>query len=56
LDVNYTYARSGTFNFQDSFSCSNQNGALVSSGTAFLNVQERVTNQSLVLTLNRQLW
>jgi hypothetical protein len=31
-----------------------QNGALISSGTAFLNAQERVTNQSVVLTLNRQ--
>lgn len=54
LDVGYTYARSASFNIQDFFSFSNQNGALTSSGTAFLNAQERVTNQSVVLTLNRQ--
>jgi opacity protein-like surface antigen len=54
LDVGYTYARSASFNIQDFFSFANQNGALTSSGTAFLNAQERVTNQSVALTLNRQ--
>ena len=56
LDVGYTYARSVNFNIQDFVSFSNQNGPLTSSGTAFLNVRERITDQSVVLTLNRQLW
>lgn len=56
MDVGYTYARSANFNIQDSFSFANQTGTLASNGTAFLNAQQRTTNQSLVLTLNRQFW
>jgi hypothetical protein len=37
-------------------SFSNQNGPLASGGIAFLNARERITNQSVALTLNRQLW
>jgi len=56
LDLGYTYARSASFHIQDSFSFTNQNGPLTSSGTAYLNAQERITNQSVVLTINRQFW
>src|SRR5215212_1897847 len=48
LDFAYTYARSASFG--------NQNGAIGSSGCGIVNAQERVTNQSVMLTLNRQLW
>ena len=54
LDVGYTYARSANFNIQDVVSFSNRNGVLTSSGIAFLNAQERIINQSMVVTLNRQ--
>ena len=56
LDVGYTFARSANFNIQDVVSFSNQNGPLASSGTAFLNARERITNQSVAVTLNRQFW
>jgi hypothetical protein len=56
LDVGYTYARSANFNIQDFVSFTNQNGMLTSSGTGFLNARERITDQSVVVTLNRQLW
>ena len=56
LDVDYTFARSANFNIQDVVSFSNQNGPLTSSGIAFLNARERITNQSVAVTLNRQFW
>ena len=55
LDFAYTYARSANFNIENSACYSNQIGPLASSGCAVLNAQERVTNQSVMLTLNRRL-
>jgi opacity protein-like surface antigen len=52
LDFAYTYARSANFTIVDPVSVFNQNGPLTISGSAVLNAQERVTNQSLTLTLN----
>lgn len=54
LDVNYTYARSVDFTIVNSLFITNQIGPLTTSGPAVLVAQERVTNQSLVLTLNYQ--
>jgi len=54
LDFAYTYARSASFKIEDSACFGNQNGAIGSSGCGIVNAQERVTNQSVMLTLNRQ--
>ena len=54
LDFSYTYARSSSFYISDVVSFSNQNGPLTSSGIAYLNAREQVTNQSMTVTLNRQ--
>jgi opacity protein-like surface antigen len=54
LDVNYTYARSADFTIVNWFFVHNQIGQLADSGTAVLNTKERVTNQSVTLTLNYQ--
>ena len=50
----YTFARSEEFKIKNAASFSNSNGPLTSSGVAFLNTREQITNQSVVLTLNRQ--
>ncbi len=52
LDFAYTYARSANFNIENSVFVQNQAGAVTISGPAVLNTQERVTNQSVTLTLN----
>lgn len=52
LDVNYTYARSANFTIVNPVFVHNQIGPLTISGPAVLNTQERVTNQSVTLTLN----
>ena len=54
LDFSYTFARSANFSIENSSCFANQTGPVASSGV--LNAQERVTNQSMMLTLNRQLW
>jgi opacity protein-like surface antigen len=54
LDLNYTYARSADFTIENPVSVHNQIGPLTFSGPAVLNTQERVTNQSVMLTLNYQ--
>jgi outer membrane immunogenic protein len=54
LDFAYTYARSANFSINDSACFGSQNGPLASSGCGVLNAQQRVTNQSVMLTLNRQ--
>ena len=56
LDFGYTLARSKNFDIQNSASFTSQRGPLVSSGSGVLNTQERVTNQSVIVTINRQLW
>jgi opacity protein-like surface antigen len=52
LDFAYTYARSANFNISNPVFVQNQIGPLTISGPAVLNAQERVTNQSVTLTLN----
>jgi opacity protein-like surface antigen len=52
LDLNYTYARSANFTIENPVFVHNQIGPLTISGPAVLNTQERVTNQSVMLTLN----
>lgn len=52
LDLAYTYARSANFKIKDSVNVYNKNGSLTVSGPAVLNARERVTNQSVTLTLN----
>jgi opacity protein-like surface antigen len=52
LDFAYTYARSANFNIENSVFVQNKVGPVTISGPAVLNTQERVTNQSLELTLN----
>jgi opacity protein-like surface antigen len=52
LDLNYTYARSANFTIENPVFVHNQIGPLTISGPAVLNTHERVTNQSMVLTLN----
>ena len=52
LDFAYTYARSANFTIVDPVIVFNQIGLLTISGSAVLNAQERVTNQSVMLTLN----
>jgi opacity protein-like surface antigen len=52
LDSAYTYARSANFNIQNSVFVQNQVGPVTISGPAVLNTQERITNQSITLTLN----
>jgi opacity protein-like surface antigen len=52
LDFAYTYARSANFTIVDPVIVFNQMGPLTVSGSAVLNAQERVTNQSVTLTLN----
>jgi len=54
LDFAYTYARSANFTISNTVTVFNQNGTLSTSGSAVLNAQERVTNQSVTLTLNYQ--
>ena len=54
LDVNYTYARSANITIVNSVIVHIQNGSLSDFGPAVLNTQERVTNQSVMLTLNYQ--
>jgi opacity protein-like surface antigen len=54
LDVAYTYARSANLTIENSARVTNQTGPLTTDGIGFLNTQERVTNQSVMLTLNRQ--
>jgi opacity protein-like surface antigen len=56
LDFAYTYARSANFKIENSACFSNQNGPLASSGCGVVNARELVTNQSVMLTLNRQFW
>ncbi len=52
LDFAYTYARSAGFNIANSVFVQNQVGTVRISGPAVLNTQERVTNQSITVTLN----
>ncbi len=52
LDVNYTYARSAKFTIENSLVAHSQDGPFTLFGPAVLNTQERVTNQSVTLTLN----
>jgi len=52
LDFAYTYARSANFRIENSVFVQNQTGTATISGPAVLNTQERVTNQSVELTLN----
>jgi opacity protein-like surface antigen len=54
LDFAYTYARSANFTIVDPVTVFNQMGPLTTTGSAVLNAQERVTNQSVTLTLNFQ--
>jgi opacity protein-like surface antigen len=54
LDLSYTYARSANFTIENPVFVHNQVGPLMFSGPAVLNTQERVTNQSVMLTLNYQ--
>ena len=54
LDFAYTYARSADFNISNPSCFGNQTGPLASSGCGVVNAHERVTNQSVTLTLNRQ--
>ncbi|HEY1234168.1 MAG TPA: hypothetical protein VGH22_12395 [Candidatus Binatia bacterium] len=55
LDFAYTYARSGSFKIQNSVNLTSPTRGpdLMSSGTAVLNTHERVTNQAVMLTVNR---
>src|SRR5262249_59157563 len=55
LDFSYTYARSANFTIENSASFTSQSGPLMTGGSGVLNAQERVTNLSGTLTLNRQL-
>lgn len=52
LDLAYTYARSRNFTIANSVFVQNQTGTVTISGPAVLNTQERVTNQSVTITLN----
>ncbi len=52
LDFSYTYARSANFTIENPVFVQNQIGQLKISGPAVPNAQERVTNQSVTLTLN----
>jgi opacity protein-like surface antigen len=54
LDVNYTYAQSASFTIENPVFVHNQIGTVMLSGPAVINAQERVTNQSVMLTLNYQ--
>ena len=54
LDFAYTYARSANFTIVNPVFVQNQIPPVTISGPAVLNTQERVTNQSLTLTLNYQ--
>src|SRR5262245_21302958 len=56
LDFAYTYARSANFTIENSASFTSQSGPLMTGGSGVLYAQERVTNLSVTLTLNRQLW
>ena len=53
-DLSYTYAQSASFTIENPVFVHNQIGPLTFSGPAVLNTQERVTNQSAMLTLNYQ--
>ena len=52
LDFDYTYARSAKFTIENSLIAHGQDGPFTLLGPAVLNTQERVTNQSVTLTLN----
>ena len=54
LDFAYTYAQSANFTIVDPVFVHNQSGPVTLSGSAVINAQERVTNQSVTLTLNYQ--
>jgi opacity protein-like surface antigen len=54
VDVAYTFAQSANFKVENSACFGNQNGPLASSGCGVVNARERLTNQSVMLTLNRQ--
>jgi opacity protein-like surface antigen len=54
LDFAYTYVRSANLTIENRVFVHNQIGPLALSGPAVLNTQERVTNQSVMLTLNYQ--
>jgi opacity protein-like surface antigen len=54
LDFAYTFAQSANFKIENSACFGNQNGLLASSGCGVVNAQERVTKQSVMLTLNRR--
>jgi outer membrane immunogenic protein len=56
LDFAYTYARSANFTIENPVFVHDQIGPLTLSGPAVLNTQERVTNQSVMLTLNYQFY
>ena len=52
LDFAYTFARSASFTIVDPVVVFNQTGTITTSGPAVISAQERVTNQSVTLTLN----
>ena len=52
--MNYTFARSATLTIINNVAVQGQNGTVTDSGTAVLNTQERITNQSVMITLNYQ--
>jgi hypothetical protein len=52
LDLNYTYARSAMFKTENPMIAHSQDGPFTLIGPAVLNSRERVTNQSVTLTLN----
>jgi len=54
VDVNYTYSRSANLTIENPVFVRNQIAQFMFSGPAVLNAQERVTNQSVMLTLNYQ--
>jgi opacity protein-like surface antigen len=53
-DLSYTYAQSASFTIENPVFVHNQSGTVTLSGPAVINAQERVTNQSVMLTLNYQ--
>lgn len=54
VDVNYTFARSATLTIINNVPIQGQNGTTTDTGSAVLNTQERITNQSVMVTLNYQ--
>jgi hypothetical protein len=53
LDLAYTFARSEEFKIKYSTAFTNQSGPVTSEGTANLIAHQQITDQSVVLTLNR---